>query len=87
LGLVRDGSAFARDAESWPTVARILRERSEGHSRQAIADALKGEGEPTPTCVRASLAGPLVSGPEEWHAATVAKLCRNPHVRAAAAAD
>lgn len=85
FGLVRDGEGFARDPATWPTVGRILSERAERRSCQAIADALNAEGVPTPTATRGERRG-LVSGPGRWHAATVAKLCRNPHVLAAASA-
>jgi site-specific DNA recombinase len=84
FGLVREGAGFTRCPQSWATVERILRQRSEGHSCQAIADGLNSDGMPTPTAVRGEARG-LVSGPGRWHAAPVAKLCRNPHVRAAAA--
>jgi len=83
FGLVRDGAGFARDPETWPTVSRILRERAAGASCQKIADDLNAENAPTPTAVRGEARG-LVKGPGKWHAATVAKLCRNPHVLRAA---
>jgi DNA invertase Pin-like site-specific DNA recombinase len=83
FGLKRDGAGFARDPETWPTLARILQERGEGRSCQAIADDLNRDGMPTPTAARGEARG-LVAGPGRWHAATVAKLCRNPHVLSAA---
>lgn len=79
LGLRRAGAGFDRDPETWPTVARILRERSDGASCQAIADRLNADGIPTPTAARGERRG-LVKGPGKWHAATVADLCRNPHI-------
>jgi site-specific DNA recombinase len=84
FGLMREGPSYVRDPGSWPTVARIT-ERSEGRSCQAIADSLNAEGVPTPTAVRGASRG-LVTGPGRWHAATVAKLCRSPYIRRAAAA-
>ena len=83
LGLVRDGAGFARDPETWSTVARILSERSGGASCQAIADGLNRDGVPTATASRPAKRG-LVNGAGQWHAATVATLCRNPHILAAA---
>lgn len=83
LGLVRAGAGFKRDPDTWPTVARILHERSAGASCQAIADGLNADAVPTATALRGERRG-LVSGSGQWHAATVAKLCRNPHVLAAA---
>jgi hypothetical protein len=62
---------------------RILSERANGRACQAIADDLNADGVPTPTATRGEARG-LVIGPGKWHAATVAKLCRNPHVLAAA---
>lgn len=85
LGLVRDGAGFARDPETWPTVARILSERSGKVSCQAIADGLNRDSVPTATASRPGKRG-LVNGPGQWHAATVATLCRNPHILAAATA-
>ena len=64
-------------------VARILRERAERHTCQAIADGLNADGIQTPTATRGERRG-LVVGPGRWHAATVAKLCRNPYVLAVA---
>jgi DNA invertase Pin-like site-specific DNA recombinase len=83
FGLAREGAGFARDPQSWPVVARILSERAHGRSCQAIADDLNADDVPTPTATRGEARG-LVTGPGQWHAATVAKLCRNPHVLAAA---
>ena len=83
FGLARSGAGFERDPDTWPTMARILSERSGGASCQAIADRLNADDVPTPTAVRHEGRG-LVTGPGRWHAATVAKLCRNPHVLAAA---
>lgn len=81
FGLVRAGAGFARDPATWPTVARILRERSEGRSCQFIADGLNADGVLTPTAARPQQANRgLVQGPGRWHAATVAKLCRNPSI-------
>ncbi len=74
---------FERDPATWPTVARILSERSAGASCQAIADGLNRDSIPTATAIRPGKRG-LVDGPGHWHAATVAKLCRNPHILAAA---
>jgi DNA invertase Pin-like site-specific DNA recombinase len=84
FGLVREGEGFARDPKTWPTVARILNERSERRSCQSIADGLNADAVPTPTAARPQEARGLVTGPGRWHAATVAKLCRNPNVLAAA---
>jgi hypothetical protein len=86
IGLVRDGAGYRRDPATWPTVARILRERSDGASCQAIADGLNRDSIPTATAVRPAKRG-LIDGPGRWHAATVAKLCRNPHILAAAHGD
>jgi len=83
FGLARSGAGFERDPETWPTVARILSERSGGASCQAVADRLNADDVATPTAARHESRG-LVKGPGQWHAATVAKLCRNPHVLAAA---
>jgi len=83
FGLTRSGAGFDRDPETWPTVARILSERSGGASCQAIADRLNADDVATPTAARHESRG-LVKGPGQWHAATVAKLCRNPHVLNAA---
>ena len=83
FGLARSGAGFERDPETWPTVARILSERGGGASCQAIADALNADHVATPTAARHESRG-LVKGPGQWHAATVAKLCRNPHVLTAA---
>jgi site-specific DNA recombinase len=83
FGLMREGAGFARDPQTWPTVARILAERGAGRSCQAIADDLNAEGVQTPTAARGERRG-LVAGPGRWYAATVAKLCRNPHVLRAA---
>jgi site-specific DNA recombinase len=79
FGLRREGAGFAAEPATWPVVARILSERGNGRSCQAIADALNADAIPTPTATRGEARG-LVSGPGKWHAATVAKLCRNPHV-------
>ncbi len=85
LRVEREGepAVFDRHPDEWATVARILTERGGGASCQAIADGLNGDGVPTPTAVRGERRG-LVKGPGQWHAATVAKLCRNRHVLAAA---
>jgi site-specific DNA recombinase len=83
FGLVRDGVGFKRDPATWPVVGRILAERAAGASCQAIADDLNRDGIGTPTAQRGEARG-LVKGAGQWHAATVAKLCRNPHVLAAA---
>lgn len=85
FGLGRDGAGFERDPQTWPTVARILGERAGGTSCQAIADGLNRDLIPTATAARPSNRA-LVEGPGHWHAATVAKLCRNPHVLALAEA-
>lgn len=79
FGLRREGKGFARDEATWPVIERILVERSTGSSCQAIADRLNADTVPTPTGTRGEARG-LVSGPGKWHAATVAKLCRNPHI-------
>lgn len=83
FGLKRAGAGFERDPATWPVVARILSERGDGASCQAIADGLNRDAIPTATATRPSKRG-LVDGPGKWHAATVAKLCRNPHVLGAA---
>ena len=83
FGLIRSGPGFDRDPESWPVLDRILSERGGGRSCQAIADGLNADEVPTPTATRGEARG-LVAGPGKWHAATVAKLCRNPHILAAA---
>ncbi len=83
FGLERSGASFARDPATWPTMSRILSERSEGATCGAIATGLNADSVPTPTAARGERRG-LVQGPGEWHAATVAKLCRNQHVLAAA---
>jgi|SRR5215207_8865851 len=85
LGLLRDGATFARDEGTWPTIERIVAERSAGESCQQIADGLNGDGVPTPTGVRGERRG--LVGPGRWHAATVTKLCRNPHVLRLAGAE
>lgn len=79
FGLVRAGASYSPDAETWPTVLDILERRSSGESCQAIADYLNTERVPTPTAARGGRRG-LVEGPGRWHAATVAKLCRNPWI-------
>jgi site-specific DNA recombinase len=79
FGLRRAGAGFERHPDEWPTVARILSERGEQASCQAIADRLNADGIPTPTAARGQARG-LVNGAGKWHAATVAKLCRNQHV-------
>ena len=84
-GLRRDGATFERDPAAWPVVERILTLRADGQSTTAIASALNSENVPTPTAARGEARG-LVVGPGRWHPATVAKLCRNPHVLRAAAA-
>lgn len=83
FGLVRSGTGYAADPESWPIVARILSERGDGRSCQRIADRLNAENVPTPTAARGGRRG-LVTGPGRWHAATVAKLCRNTYILAVA---
>lgn len=84
FGLRRDGLGFAVEPDEWVTVARILTLRGEGATCQAIADTLNADGVPTSTATRGERRG-RVSGPGGWHPATVAKLCRNPNIRAAAA--
>jgi site-specific DNA recombinase len=84
LGLVRDGPGFERDPATWAIVERILRERGEGRACEAIAADLNADGVPTATAQRGERRG-LVAGPGQWHAAAVARLCRNPHIRRAAA--
>lgn len=84
FGLMRDHVGFDRDPDEWPTVARILSERGAGASCQSIADGLNADRVPTPTGVRRQARG-LITSAGKWHAATVAKLCRNPHVLRAAA--
>jgi len=84
FGLVRDGAGFERDPATWPTLERILSERGEGRACAAIAAGLNADGVPTATAQRGERRG-LVAGPGHWHAATVARLCRNPHIRRAAA--
>src|SRR3954454_13401981 len=79
FGLRRAGKGYEPEPGEWPTLARILDERGAGGSCQAIADALNAEKVPTPTATRGARRG-LVEGPGRWHAATVAKLCRNPHI-------
>jgi site-specific DNA recombinase len=79
LGLARDGAVFVKDPDTWPIVERILTQRSEGASCQAIADALNAGDVPTATAMRGQARG-LVSGPGKWHAASVANLCRNPNI-------
>lgn len=79
FGLVRSGPGFARDPETWPVVARILGERACGRTCQAIADALNADGVPTSTAERNGRRG-LVQGPGRWHAASVARLARNPYI-------
>lgn len=79
FGLQRAGAGYERHPAEWPTVARILSERGDGASCQSIADRLNADGVPTATAVRGQARG-LVNGAGRWQAATVAKLCRNPHV-------
>lgn len=86
LGLRREGAGFTRDPDTWPTVSRILSERAAGASCQRIADGLNADAVPTATASRPAARG-LVTGPGRWHAATVAKLCRNGYVLAAAGAE
>lgn len=86
FGLKRDGAGFARHADEWPTVARILNERAAGSSCQAIADRLNAETIGTPTAQRGVLRGQVTSA-GRWTAATVAALCRNAPVLAAANAS
>jgi DNA invertase Pin-like site-specific DNA recombinase len=83
LGLRREGIGFAIDPATWPTVERILGERGGGASCAAIAAGLNRDGVPTATALRGERRG-LVTGAGRWHAASVAKLCRNPSVRRAA---
>jgi site-specific DNA recombinase len=83
FGLRRAGAGFEADPGTWPVLARILRERRAGGSCQSIADTLNAEGVPTATASRPKTAKRgLVDAdaPGKWHAATVAKLCRNPYV-------
>lgn len=79
FGLTRDGVGFCADPAEWPIVERILGERVAGSTTQAIADRLNADGVPTATASRSEARG-LVTSPGKWHAATVAKLCRNPHI-------
>jgi hypothetical protein len=60
-------------------VDRLSRRQADTLALLAIADGLNADGVPTPTAARGEARG-LVSGPGRCHAATVAKLCRNPHV-------
>lgn len=83
FGLRGAGAGFERHPDEWPVVAGILRERAAGASCQVIADSLNGGDVPTPTAMRGNARG-LVKGRGKWSAATVAGLCRNAHVRAAA---
>lgn len=70
-----DQKRYAADPETWPTVERILAERSSGASCQRIADKLNRDGVLTPTGQRrGEPAG-------QWSAATVAALCRSRAVR------
>lgn len=85
-GLRRAGAGYERDPQAWPVVARILSERSAGASCQRIADALNADGIPTATAVHGDARG-AAKGSGKWHAATVAKLCRNAYVLAAASAQ
>lgn len=80
FGLVRAGAGFERDPDTWATVERILSERATGASTTAIAAGLNRDGVPTPSAARPNERRGLVEGPGQWHAATVAKLCRNHHV-------
>jgi DNA invertase Pin-like site-specific DNA recombinase len=89
FGLRRSGKRYVADPDTWPTVARILDERSAGASCQAIADHLNAERVPTPTAHRLAAGSALAKGgliqvAGKWSAATVARLCRSPHVRRAA---
>ena len=59
--------------------------RAAGSACEAIAAGLNVDGVPTATAQRGERRG-LVAGPGGWHAATVARLCRNPHIRRAALA-
>jgi site-specific DNA recombinase len=86
FGLVRQGATFARDPATWPTIERIVAERSSGGSCQQIADGLNRDSVPTPTAVRGERRG-LIASPGRWHAATIAKLCRNPHILRLAGAE
>jgi hypothetical protein len=74
---------YERHPDEWPIVARILSERVGGASCQRIADGLNDHGIGTPTAHRKEKRG-RVSGPGKWSAATVAALCRNRYIRAAA---
>lgn len=84
FGLVRAGAGFARDPATWAVVERILSERAAGASCAAVAAGLNADNVPTATAHRGERRG-LVPGPGHWHAAAVARLCRNPHIRRAAA--
>jgi site-specific DNA recombinase len=79
-GLMRDGVGFVPNPDEWPRVLDMLRLRVNGDSCQFIADHFNLENYPTPTAARGEARG-LVTGPGKWHAATIAKLCRNPHIR------
>ncbi len=82
LGLARDGAGYKRDPQTWPIVARILSERGAGASCQAIADGLNRDSMATPQAARPARRGFDRSG--QWHAATVARLCKNAYILAAA---
>lgn len=83
FGLRRAGAGYEQDPDTWPVVARILSERSAGSSCQRIADGLNDEDVATATGVHGDARG-AAQGSGKWHAATVAKLCRNAYVLAAA---
>ncbi len=78
-GLRRAGAGFETHPAEWPVIIDILGLRAGGDSCQFIADYLNREGFPTPTAARGESRG-LVTSSGKWHAATVAKLCRNPNI-------
>lgn len=84
FGLIRNGAGFSRDPQTWSILERILTERSLGRSCQAIADQLNGDRVPTATAMRGERRALVASTGGIWHAATIAKLCRNPYVLAVA---
>lgn len=72
FGLAREGSSFVRCPDTWHVVERILRDRIDGRTCEAIAAALNAEGIRTST------------GSGRWYAAGVARLARNPLIHQAA---
>lgn len=84
FGLRRNGPGFEVHPDEWPVVARILAERSAGRTCQRIADGLNGDGVPTATGFRRERRGQITQA-GSWHAAAVARICRNPHIHRAAA--